>query len=383
VSPSIQSFKVENGRLSDWGRAVVAADFVPRSESQTALPAYAGTRPRRWVSPAYNTEATALTSFREVVARGLRGEDKEIVFIGDSKTEGSGLSGAQAGNVGEWAYPSQLRRIVGASEGLIVANVPAGDVRWAVSNMTRSAADRNCLVPTTPGGGSVKSATLTTTAPHTGARIYAQAAAGATVTVTVDGSASSWTVPAATGWSARTITGLANTTHAIKVESTSDFDVLGVALDYPTPRLKITRAGRASSSAANWNATTADSLWTSAVSGGATTPAALVINLGTNDPSNAAALAATYARAAALGIPVLAVGPGGLGGFAAYSTYDAARAAIYDAADANGFPLLDFEAVVGDYTAANGSALMGDTVHENANGYALEAAAVARLINLS
>lgn len=359
--------------------------FLPRAEAPTAasLPAYAGARTRRWESPSYYTESLVLAGFREAVARGMRGNDVEVVCIGDSKTEGAGLTGAQAGVVGQWAYPSQLRRILGASEGFIVANVAAGDSRWAVSNMTRSTADRNCVVPSTAGQATVKSAQLTTTEAHTGARVYAQSAAGATLTVTVDGSASSWTVPAGTGWVERKVTGLANTTHVIKVESTSDFDMLGVTPEYPTPRLRVTRAGRSSSSAAQWNATTADGLWASTVGGAMTTPAAVIVGLGTNDPTNTAAITSIYTRAAALGIPVLCASPGGLGGLSAYSTYDAARDAIYDAADANGFPLIDFEKVVGDYTTANTAGLMGDTVHENANGYAVEAAAVARLVNLS
>lgn len=359
----------------------LAETFLPRVEVTGGLPAYAGARTRRWSAPAYYPEALSLTNFREVVARGMRGEDKEIVFIGDSKTEGSGLTGAQVGVVGEWAFPSQLRRMLGASTGLIVANVTAGDNRWTASNMTRSTAARCCLVPVTPGAS--KYAQLTTTEAHTGARIYAQSAAGATVTVTVDGAATSWVIPAGTGWVERRVTGLANTTHVIKVDSAGDFDVLGVTPEYSTPRLRITRAGRSSSSAADWNATAADGLWASTVAGAATTPAALVIGLGTNDPTNTAAITAVYTRAAALGIPVLCVSPGGLGGASSYATYAAAKGAIYDAADARGFPLIDFESVVGDYTAANGSSLMGDTIHENANGYALEAAAVARLVNLS
>jgi len=373
-----------DGQFSPLVLGKLAETFPLRTENQTTLPVYAGARTHRWESPTYYAEATALTSFREIIARGLRGENLELVCIGDSKTEGSGLTGAQAGVVGRWAWPSQLRRMVGASTGLIVANVAAGDNRWAVVNMTRSTASRCAVVPVTPGTpAQTKSAQLTTTEAHTGARIYAQSAAGATLTVTIDGAASSWVLPAATGWSERVVTGLANTTHMIKVESTGDFDLMGVALDYPTPRLKITRAGRASSTATDWNATTADGLWASTVSGAATHPDTLILHLGTNDPTNTAAITAVYARAAALNIPVLCVSPGGLGGLSAYSTYDAAKGAIYSAADANGFPLIDFEKVIGDYTTANAAGLMGDTVHENANGYALEATAMARLINLS
>jgi hypothetical protein len=243
--------------------------------------------------------------------------------------------------------------------------------------MTRSTTDRCCLVPAVAGSGLAKYAQLTTSEAHTGIRIYAESVSGATITVTIDGAASSWVIPAGTGWVERRVTGLANTTHVVKVESAGDFDVLGVTPEYPTPRLRITRAGRSSSTAAQWNATTVDGLWASTVSGAATKPDALIVGLGTNDPANVAAITATYARAAALGVPVLCVSPGGLGGLAAYATYDAAKDAIYDAADANGFPLIDFEQVVGDYSAANSAGLMGDTVHENAQGYVLESEAVA------
>lgn len=378
------------GEFSSLVRGKLAEEFVPRSElpapstNPNALPAYAGARTHTWKSPDYYPESLSLTALREIVARGLRGTaDAELVFVGDSKTEGAGLTGAQAANAGQWSYPAQLRRSLGASEGFIVANVTAGDNRWTLGNMTRSASDRCCVVPAVPGQATVKSAQITTTEAHTGLRIYAQSADGATVTVTIDGAATSWVIPAATGWSERAVSGLADTVHTIKVESTSDFDVSGITPEYPSPRLRITRAGRSSSTAAQWNATTADGLWASTVGSAATTPAALVVGIGTNDPANVAAITAVYARAAALGIPVLCVSPGGLGGLAPYATYAAARDAIYDAADTHGLPLIDFEQVIGEYSTANASGLMGDTVHENAHGYALEAEAVARLVNLS
>lgn len=380
-SPSI----TKDGSFSTLVLNKLKETLLPRSEAPSfTIPAYAGTRTHKWDSPNYYAESVSLTNFREVVARGLRGDAVEIVCIGDSKTEGAGLSGAQSGFVGEWAYPAQLRRMLGASEGFIPANVNAGDKRWTVGNMARSAADRCALIPSPAADFAlVKHAQVVTTEPHTGARVYAQSSAGGTLTVTVDGVASSWVVPAAIGWSERIITGLPNATHTIRVESTADFDMLGITPTYSTPRLRITRGGRSSSSAANWNATTADGLWASVVAGAPTDPDALIVNLGTNDPANVTALTNIYARAAALNIPVLCVSPGGLGGLSSYSTYDAAKDAIYDASDSHAFPLVDFESVIGDYATANGLGLMGDTVHENANGYALQAAAVARAISLT
>lgn len=371
------------GEFSPLVRGKLREEFVPRTEFAEGLPAYAETRTRTWKSPVYNPESLALTALREVVARGRNGAGAEIVCIGDSKTEGAGLGGAQASQTSQWAWPSQLRRILGASEGFIVANVTAGDTRWVVTNMVRSAVDRCCLVPAVAGAPTVKSARLTTSEAHTGLRVYARATAGAAATVTIDGKVEAWAIPAQAGWAEYKVSGLADTTHVIKVESTADFDVLGATPEYPTPRLRITRAGRSSSSAAQWNMTTVEGLWASVISSAATAPDALIIGLGTNDPANTAAITAVYARAAALGLPVLGISPGGLGGLASYATYAAARKAIYDAADTHGLPLVDMEQVVGDFAAANTAGLMGDTVHENALGYALESEAVARAVNLS
>jgi hypothetical protein len=54
---------------------------------------------------------------------------------------------------------------------------------------------------------------------------------------------------------------------------------------------------------------------------------------------------------------------------------------MYDIAETLDLPLIDFTQVIGNNAQATAARLMADTVHENSKGYALEAAALGRVIS--
>jgi len=100
------------------------------------------------------------------------------------------------------------------------------------------------------------------------------------------------------------------------------------------------------------------------------------MNLGTNSDTTAN-LQTVAANVKALNIPLILLAPGGLGND---STYNPRRAQVFDVADALDLPLIDLTHIIGAYDTANAAGLMGDTIHENGRGYALEASAIARVM---
>jgi hypothetical protein len=371
--------QIVDGRLTPAGVDAIAKDFA-KNTAIGARPSYVPTAlTATYKRPVFNAESPKLLTAREKIARARAGiADCEVLLApADSKGEGAGVQPF----AGMLSVAAQLRRILGAVEGFVQATVPAWDDRWTVVGMTVPAdRSRIGLIPTTPGDAGVKSAQVVTSDPHTGAKFHVRAPAGATVTLTVDGATSTVTLTAQPGWQPVNATGLANTTHTLKVSSTADIEVLGVTLTYPTPRLKITRAARSGSNAADWLPDAVYENWASVITGPATTPDVIIANIGTNDPGVTANITALYASLAGLGIPVIATVPGGLGGYQAHSVYEPAFAAIYQAAQTHDMPLIDLEQVIGDYATAAAALLMDDNIHENRRGYLLEALALFTLL---
>jgi hypothetical protein len=367
-----------DGSLGDRAIAAIAKYFA-KNTAIGARPSYAPADLTATYDRAlFNGESPSLLTAREKIVRAQAGiADCNVVFIGDSLTEGAGVQPF----AGMQSYPAQLRRILGAVEGFVPATSAAWDDRWTVAGMSvPTDRSRIGLIPTTAGDPGVKSAQIVTSDPHTAATFHVRAPAGATVTLTVDGTTSNVTLTAQAGWQAVPATGLSNATHTLKVSSTADIEVLGVTLGYPTPRLKITRAARSGSNAADWLPDAVYENWASVITGPATTPDVIIANIGTNDPGVTANITALYASLAGLGIPVIATVPGGLGGYQAHSVYEPAFAAIYQAAQTHDMPLIDLEQVIGDYATAAAALLMDDNIHENRRGYLLEALALFTLL---
>ena len=376
--------------LTAQGSAVVGKEFARRSEvTPTVLPAYSGTgtRAHSWVAPFYNQESKTVSTVRGLIAAGLYAEaDVHVVHIGDSKTNGSGPN---RGKAYLDAYPSVFRSMLGAAEGLVPA-FPSGnqwDDRWTTVGL-RAPYETGMmgLVPvnTDPGPYTV---TFAPGYAHAGGTFWAWSATGATFTVTVDGGApQTITIPGGGGFHPVTPAVTGTSAHTYTLTTPHQFHVTTFAAAYDGPRLKVSRVGWGGSTAAEWvpgyrpNGT---GLWDSFLT---THADAVVVGLGTNSAQgqpNVDALTAVYAAASGLGVPVVAIAPGGLGGTGGlkpltdyYLMYDA----LWDTADLRDIPLIDFQSIIGDWPTANAAGLMGDTVHESRKGYAYEAAALSVLL---
>lgn len=373
-------------RLTPAGAKVVT-DSLPNLAAM--VPGYAGTstRARSWAAPFYNQESKAVSTIRGRIASALyAGADVHIVHIGDSKTNGSGPN---TGKAYVDAYPSVFRRMLGAVEGVIPA-FPGGnqwDDRWSATNL-RAPYDavQMGLVPFTGGTGPY-TVTFNADFPHLGGTFWVNAPSGASIKVTVDGGApQTITVPAGNGLNAVTPATTGTKAHSYRLETPNPIHLATFNPTYDGPRLKISRVGQGGSTAPQWvpgYKAEKNGLWDSLRT---TTPDAVIVGIGTNSPQGQAemdAIKTVYAAAVGLGVPVVAIAPGGLGGTGGLrplADYYPMYQALWDAADRHDIPLIDFQSVIGDWPTANAAGLMGDTVHESRSGYAYEAAALAKLL---
>jgi len=349
------------GNLTAKVLARLDARFSPASVNEVlavSAPSWSAASGHSWLSSGaiYNSESPHLERFRRRFREGLKGRATRCTWIGDSKTYGTWRD----------AVPYYVQDWTGARVGMIYA--APQDNRWnLVTGYAIAAGTQQYLAP---DASSLHTAILTTDRAHTGFTLYGAATAGGSVTVTVDGGApQTWTVPAGNAWSGFTVDGLADATHVINVSTTAAVSLLGADMRYTTPGLAISNAARNASTAAGWNATGWNDLWTGALAPGA--PDLIIAGIGTNDPTNTAALDTLYDKLVATGKPVVMTAPGGL------EVGDTARAAmvryLYSIANRLDLPLIDYRAVIGTAEQATVFGLKRDTLHENERGYVLEA----------
>lgn len=349
--------------------------------ARTALPAYAGTRTNSWDKglALYNGESQTLRTIRSKVRAGMAGTAAcRVGCVGDSKTFGSGI--APGTYTGKDSYPAQLRDLLGGYNSFVVAN--GSDYRWtSVTNVGSTPSNRNDMTFST-GGGSVR---FTSDTPHTGFKLYGYYSPGGDVTITTDGGApETWTLTAGSPWRTFTKSGLSDATHTVLIAGPANFALRGIELTYASGlKLFIDNHGRQSSTWSHWNdrslfITYGTSTFDAVTSG---LPDVCLLNLGTNTPTSDADFDSLLDFIVTTkGIPTMLLVPGGLGGLAAESTYDARRERIYDNADRLDLPVLDLGRVIGAFDEADTASLMGDTVHENKAGYRLQARAIASAI---
>lgn len=354
-------------------RAIAAiAKYFERLGGRDGLPSWSTGTSATWVPPFFNRESGDMLAIRAGIRRALDGKsDFEIVTPGDSKT--------RRGGVINW--PEQLRQMLGAVDGFVVADDGVTDTRWSITRMRISSTTSVIgLIPAVGSEGLQKSATFTTSDAHTGVIAYVRASAGATVTVTVDGTPQNATIPAATTWQPVVVTGRPDTTHTITVASTGDtFEFLGVTLTYSSARLLISNPARSSTNAADWAPGSAR--WTSVVDGPATDPDLFICALGTNSSTDLAAIETFYDGVAALNVPTIILSPGGLGSAdRTRANVEPMMGRLYSLAQEHDWPLVDLEKVIGQYDDALSHALMSDTVHENTRGLLLVALAILALL---
>lgn len=360
------------------GDAGFGNSFIARQ-----VPNYAGARAHSWngAMSLYNGESPTLRTIRSAIRRGRGGERIRLVSAGDSKTAGSGSTQPQ---VAVNSYPAQFAELLGAKSGIIPA--VSWDTRWA--SKTGGFADQGGTSQNySTGPAGAWSVTFTSNEAFTGFKVYAYISAGGLIAVTVDGVAKAdFTVSAGSTWKTTSYTGLTDTVHTIVFSGTSLTSFYGLEPIYATG-LTVSNAGRPSSSAAEW-LFTAD--WSrlycstfNVVNSNMPRPDIAIIGIGTNTNSSTLDDITSFITnvSALTGPPVsvLLLAFGGVGA-SGNSFYDAKRTRLYDIADALDLPLVDFNALIGDSSAATSLGLMADTVHENSRGYSLEAGLLAQVL---
>lgn len=369
------------------GRRLDALEVVAAS-----VPSYAGARSKTW-SPElslYNQESPALRTIRGLVAKAKAGQPVRALAMGDSKTAGFGVNAGGA-IVASDSYPGQLRDILGGRDWFIYGNTFHGsgvggiDTRWSsVVGFTRDPANtdgrRLYLKSADTGTSSIR---LTVDSPTTAIRLYGVSndTGAVNVSVSIDGGAAvTWVAATGAAWQSFDVRSLVRTSHTVDISVTGKFWLLGAEIVDGAGGLQISNAGMCSATAYEWVDTTSfTNLRRSAVDGpGVPKPDFVLVNLGTNwTPSGVSNIGNIATYLAALNIPAILLVPGGIANDA---TYDPVRLGYYALADSADLPLIDLTNVIGNYAVANARGLSYDTLHENAKGYRLEAAAIARVL---
>lgn len=351
---------------------ILDAPSVPASRVPAAP--LAGLRgvydPRRSV---YNLKPAHLRRTRAKLAGAVAGTALcRVGCAGDSIT-----AGEKAAPYATNAWPVRMRDIFAASgvpiagTGLIPAqSAQSGfDARWSYgagwANFSGAPTSflRQC---STPGS----TATLTGDRPGTVVEVQYSNGSGP-FTVAIDGAAPVTVTPTGgTSLGIYTVTGLADTNHTVVVTvgATGTTYLVGAGVRRTTGLL-VTNAGLGGATAGAWSTTEPFRAGPALRS---YSPDLVTFSLMTND-ANQSVAPATYksnmqtaitAFKAASDVLLIAAIPGN--GLA----LDPYRAALYELADSNDLPLLDFFDRWGSYDSANGLGLMFDSLHPNATGYA-------------
>lgn len=306
-----------------------------------------------------------------------------IAFVGDSITRGA-IGGAS--NPPNLSYPGQLRALIGrfgtVSEGWITGADNAQDTRITLG--TGWAADGSFGVygwtGTNPAGALVIAPTTTGTVVKV--QYAKRSADSATIAVRIDGGAptnANTNSVASVDMGMMTITGLSNTTHSINIQVTGGQAwITGVVVQQPTGGCMISRWGRDGQNTPGPNGST--NKWEFIGAPLETGPDLMFVNFTSNDyyfnnntPASAyAGLAQMAPSAAAKSCDLIYTVPGltnppGVGGAGVLQS--SWTKVIYDAAQTNGCPLVDFGHKWGLYSLANARGLMADANHPTATGY--------------
>lgn len=342
----------------------------------------------------YNANAGNMRAFREVMGIVLAGGLSRIRFIGDSKIAGYEGSTTIAASKSTPAVLGNLlaaRGIPSAGSGFVLASSGASstDARWSnltgwtfpnaganpgATQLTALAANTMLTYTSTETGTEVDIYTLDITAPFQ---------------YRIDGG--SWTTFTGGGtnvWRIITVSGLANTTHVIDIESTTATAtyVSGVSV-HGSAGLLIDNWGVCGSRSTDWSSNVA---WYYMLNQLAylSAPHCNFISLGTNDaagavtiPTFTTAMSAVITQEQTAGRPCAIIVPTS----SQVSTITAATwstyvAAMYDLADSFNLPLIDLTDQSVTWELANAAGLRTNSEHENNAGYAQNALAIMRFL---
>lgn len=334
-----------------------------------ALPTYAGTaRSNRYSQEhnLYNGQPANLFHLRRLAASCKQGGTAKILTIGDSTVAGAGATA-------QTSWPMQLRAMLVAAgcslrgTGTVFASQGITDTRWSSTG-------------TVTGSGSFAQIS------STGTKTFVSDVAGTSVDICIfnsstgnaawdiDSGARTGTITPAGGTTIQKVTvatGLANTTHTVKVTASGGTVFLISVNVYGATGLQISNMGVSGTKVLDWKVTSGVANFPMAVTD---TPDLIIVQLGVNDAggsTNLTTMLADYTtvltNCQALA-PTMVVVPLNSSGVttAAMGPY---ASLCYDLADAKGVAAVDLFARWTSYANANTYGLIADSIHPNAKGY--------------
>lgn len=317
----------------------------------------------------YNAKPSQFRRFRAKLGAAKAGTGLCRVSVGGDSI----VAGESANPYGANAWPSRMRAAMvaagtpSAGTGMVLTESggTVRDSRWTgASGHYGGTANKGSLIQMTSG-----SCTFTSDVAGTVVDVYVSEASGG-FTVTVDGGTpAAYTGAGGNAVALRTITGLANTTHTVVIAWTSGTVYVAGAAVRQTTGLLVNNFGIGGTTAAHWITAEPYQPANEMVTYGADL---FILSLMTNDVLQSVS-AADYKTAmqtlitqtkAVADVLLVAAVPGNSVNLAAH------RTALYELADTNDLPVLDFTDRWGSYGTANGFGMMYDSWHPNANGYA-------------
>lgn len=358
--------------MKDLGVLADPFDVVTKGyvDGRTPYPAYATTHAKPY-DPAlnlYNGVAANLFYLRRLIGLTKQGGTGKITCIGDSTTVGTGATPATS-------FPMQWRNMLIASgcalrgTGIVYAGQTVSDPRFTSTGTVAVGSGIYAQLSV----GATK--TFVSDVPGTEIDIYYWNTSTGQVAWDIDNGATSGTIAptgATTIGKATIGTGLADTTHTVKITASGGTVFwIGVNVRHTTG-LQITNAGVATTSTANWTATTGVNPFPQAM---AETPDLIVVLIGVNDSSGAVPIATYEANLTAIVTACQAIAPTLLllpvnSSSVAAAAHNPYANAVYNVADALNVAVVDFFDRWNSYFRANTYGLIADTVHPNAAGYA-------------
>lgn len=319
----------------------------------------------------YNLKPAHLRRTRAALAAARLGvDDCRIAIIGDSTTYGANSY------PGTGDYPTVLRKMLdGAgfpSKGEIVIGYNA--------TITTGTTDPRLSMSGSWGalsgifGYAAATASLLLTSTEAGTALRFITADATPLQVTIDGGSPQTLNPTGSGYFyTATVTGLADTTHSVLVEWVSGVLILHAIEVYsPAAGVRMLNAGT-SGQASDWHANSGDTTWGTIPTLTGFAPHLVLINIGINDVTPPTGQTTPFA--ANVQKLITQLGDTADVVLIAHTNcddrdYTAQRNALYDLADSNDLPLVDFGDALGTYDQMFAVGTMNsDPLHPTSLGY--------------
>lgn len=332
----------------------------------------------------YNPGSQHLREARTAInAARIRGEKCAIHALGMSLVEGVGAPPWGVNNMYK-----QFIDIIGGRSGVVLLSERGGLVEFS-GGITQSANIRHNW-----GGITTDPFTITyeSVEPFTEFNLYAYRQQFADLEVMIDGvPADTFTVAGGSSWKVKNYNGLPNTTHTVVISGSEAGFFVPMIEHVHESGVTLGNFGRGSSSASDWlpAGTTSDwsqlykmSLALDTQNEALPVPDVVLIMTGLNGstPEDIETFI-TNVVTNRPGTPVVLIGYGGVS-YPLNISNSGQRNAMLDMCDTYNLAFIDMYDVIGNYAEASGRGLMADTVHGNALGNGVQAAALAKALTM-